>query len=587
MLFIDGRGGHYPRDRRLAGELRVRAQQRESLIFGRAPTVSINAPCNASIDANGSDADVRSTIHGECSKTPASAAANARASSLLSSASVIPLAPASAFPRRRVRMRRDPVPRDVDATRNPDAVVPLHVVEETRERRDPSRAPDEPAMQADRQHLRRVEAARIAFAVERVERVAQVREELLAAVESLRRREAHVVGVERIRHDEMRLAPSRRRRRSSTADRRRSCPRRRRTRRARRRAFACSALTYAKWGVDYLKYDWCSTDSLHAPGAYMTMRDALAKARPIVFSICEWGTSQPWKWAANVGHLWRTTGDITACFDCIKDNVTWKAFGVMQILDMQQGLRVYAGPGHWNDPDMLEVGNGLTPNEDRAHFAMWSMLAAPLIAGNDLRSMPANVRDVLSNREVIAVDQDSLGVQGFRYAVQRQRRDLVQATRGGDWALTFLNRATAPRSVSFDWAHEAVADRLSKRDAQFATTRYQSATCGRSRARARPRVHSPRGTGARRPDDAFAEAVRLGEESRARVRGRADVVPGHAVPVASIMTACSLASAGVTTPATRPSRITTMRSLRSRTSGSSEEIRRIAIPSRSESRISE
>jgi alpha-galactosidase len=234
------------------------------------------------------------------------------------------------------------------------------------------------------------------------------------------------------------------------------------------------ALTYAKWGIDYLKYDWCSTDSLHAPGAYMTMRDALAKAgRPIVFSLCEWGNSQPWKWGGNVGHLWRTTGDITACFDCIKDNVTWKAWGVMQILDMQQGLRVYAGPGHWNDPDMLEVGNGLTPNEDRAHFAMWSMLAAPLIAGNDLRSMPANVHDVLTNHDVIAVNQDSLGVQGFRYAVRDSVEIWFKPLVGGDWALTFLNRATTPRSVAFDWARETVVDSLAKRDAQFATTRYQ------------------------------------------------------------------------------------------------------------------
>ena len=168
------------------------------------------------------------------------------------------------------------------------------------------------------------------------------------------------------------------------------------------------ALTYAKWGVDYLKYDWCSTDSLHAPGAYMTMRDALAKAgRPIVFSLCEWGTSKPWKWASNVGHLWRTTGDITACFDCIKDHVTWKAFGVMQILDMQQGLRMYAGPGHWNDPDMLEVGNGLTPNEDRAHFAMWSMLAAPLIAGQrsplDARQRPRRADQPRRDRRRIRI----------------------------------------------------------------------------------------------------------------------------------------------------------------------------------------
>jgi alpha-galactosidase len=234
------------------------------------------------------------------------------------------------------------------------------------------------------------------------------------------------------------------------------------------------AYTYSRWGIDYLKYDWCSTDSLKAAGAYMTMRDALAKAgRPIVLSICEWGTDKPWTWGQSTGHLWRTTGDITACFDCIKEMGGWRAWGVLQILDKQEGLRQYAGPGHWNDPDMLEVGNGLTPNEDRAHFSMWSMLAAPLIAGNDLRSMPANVAQVLTNRDVIAVNQDSLGVQGFKYASRDSVEIWFKPLTGGDWAVTFLNRGATPRTVSFDWAREAVADSLSKRDAQFATARYQ------------------------------------------------------------------------------------------------------------------
>src|SRR4051794_39585205 len=197
------------------------------------------------------------------------------------------------------------------------------------------------------------------------------------------------------------------------------------------------ALTYAKWGVDYLKYDWCNTDKLSAPGQYTTMRDALATAgRPIVFSLCEWGNNKPWDWAGDVGHLWRTTGDITNCFDCVLDHGTWKQWGVLQILDMQQGLRKFAGPGHWNDPDMLEVGNGLAPNEDRAHFSMWAMLAAPLIAGNDLRSMPANVASVLMNRDVIAVNQDSLGVQGFRYAARDSVEFWFKPLVGGEWAMT-------------------------------------------------------------------------------------------------------------------------------------------------------
>jgi alpha-galactosidase len=234
------------------------------------------------------------------------------------------------------------------------------------------------------------------------------------------------------------------------------------------------ALTYAKWGVDYLKYDWCSTDSLNAPGAYMTMRDALAKAgRPIVFSLCEWGNSKPWLWGPSTGHLWRTTGDITNCFDCIKEMGGWKAWGVMQILDKQEGLRRYAGPGHWNDPDMLEVGNGLAPNEDRAHFTMWSMLAAPLIAGNDLRAMPADVASVLTNTDVIAVNQDSLGVQGFRYAVRDSLEIWFKPLVGGDWAMTVLNRATSPRKLDFAWKSEAVVDSIAKRDARLATAKYE------------------------------------------------------------------------------------------------------------------
>src|SRR5919202_887529 len=209
------------------------------------------------------------------------------------------------------------------------------------------------------------------------------------------------------------------------------------------------ALTYASWGIDYLKYDWCNTEGLKQEGAYLTMREALAAAgRPIVFSICEWGTSNPWEWAKAVGHLWRTTGDITACFDCVRDHGNWQSLGVMQILDKQRGLRAHAGPGHWNDPDMLEVGNGMSAAEDRAHFSMWAMLAAPLIAGNDLRSMSRETAEILTNREVIAVDQDSLGVQGFPYssATSDGVEIWFKPLAGGDWAMAVLNRGTAPRA---------------------------------------------------------------------------------------------------------------------------------------------
>ncbi|HYJ46651.1 MAG TPA: glycoside hydrolase family 27 protein [Pyrinomonadaceae bacterium] len=233
------------------------------------------------------------------------------------------------------------------------------------------------------------------------------------------------------------------------------------------------ALTYAQWGVDYLKYDWCNTDALNAEGAYLTMREALyAAGRPMVFSICEWGTSKPWEWAGKIGHLWRTTGDIYSCFDCVKDHGTWKQWGVMQILDMQKPLRAHAGPGHWNDPDMLEVGNGMSVNEDRAHFSMWSMLAAPLIAGNDLRNMSKEVREILTNREVIAVNQDALGIEGFQYSAKEGLEVWFKPLKDGDWAMVVLNRGTSARKVSFDWKSEKVADSLSNRDARFDTTTY-------------------------------------------------------------------------------------------------------------------
>jgi alpha-galactosidase len=233
------------------------------------------------------------------------------------------------------------------------------------------------------------------------------------------------------------------------------------------------ALTYAEWGVDYLKYDWCFTDGLKAEGAYLTMSEALRKAgRPVLFSLCEWGTAKPWEWAKKMGHAWRTTGDIYNCFDCVKDHGDWKAYGVLQILDMQQGLRAHAGPGHWNDPDMLEVGNGMPAHQDRAHFSAWAMLAAPLIAGNDLRKLSKETLAILSNREVIAINQDALGVQGWRHAAQDGVETWFKPLAGGDWAFMALNRNKEPRRIRFDWAAEVVRDELSQRDAAFATTRY-------------------------------------------------------------------------------------------------------------------
>jgi alpha-galactosidase len=224
------------------------------------------------------------------------------------------------------------------------------------------------------------------------------------------------------------------------------------------------AISYAKWGVDYLKYDWCNTDKLNAEGAYSTMSNAIRQAgRPIVFSLCEWGGNKPWLWAKEIGHLWRTTGDIFNCFDCIEDHGSWKSWGVMQILDKQDGLRQYAGPGHWNDPDMLEVGNGMSVNQDRAHFTMWCMIAAPLISGNDLRIMSSQTQGILANKEVIAIDQDSLGIQGFKQSVNDSVETWLKPLKNGEWAMCLLNRAKFPRSIQIDWNILSVSDDVSGR----------------------------------------------------------------------------------------------------------------------------
>ena len=224
------------------------------------------------------------------------------------------------------------------------------------------------------------------------------------------------------------------------------------------------ALQYARWGIDYLKYDWCETEDINPVGAYNLMR---AAGRPILFSMCEWGTSKPWEWAAETGHMWRTTGDIFNCFDCIDQHPGWAAYGVMQILDMQNGLRKYAGPGHWNDPDMLEVGNGQTVNQDRAHFTMWCMLAAPLILGNDIRNMSQETKDIILNKEVIALDQDTLGIQGLKFAAEDGLEFWFKPLVNDDWAFCILNRTTEPKEYTIDWQKFNLYDDVARRFTDF------------------------------------------------------------------------------------------------------------------------
>jgi alpha-galactosidase len=233
------------------------------------------------------------------------------------------------------------------------------------------------------------------------------------------------------------------------------------------------ALTYASWGVDYLKFDWCNTEGINAKEAYTTMSKAMAAThRPIVFSMCEWGTNQPWLWGAPISELWRTTTDIARGWYIKPIPNEWTPLGFTQIIDKEVNLRQYAGPGHWNDPDMLEVGNGMPVNEDRAHFSMWAMLAAPLIAGNDLRHMSEETREILTKRGVIAVDQDSLGIQALRFAVKDSVETWMKPLKSGDWAVCFLNRAAEPKAIDFDWKANVVKDTLSNRELNANTKRY-------------------------------------------------------------------------------------------------------------------
>ncbi len=231
---------------------------------------------------------------------------------------------------------------------------------------------------------------------------------------------------------------------------------------------------YASVGIDYLKFDWCHTEGITAKEAYTTMSKALRQAgRPVVFSLCEWGDNQPWNWAAGVGHLWRTTGDIYAQFDSVHSYGTWKALGVMTIADKQNVLRAYAGPGHWNDPDMLEVGNGLTPAENRTHFSLWAIMAAPLIAGNDIRSMSPETAAVLTNRELISIDQDALGVQGFRYSSTDSLEVWMRPLQNGDWVAGFVNRSNSIKPVRINWESYAVSDTLSGKKFSPGTVTYR------------------------------------------------------------------------------------------------------------------
>jgi len=202
------------------------------------------------------------------------------------------------------------------------------------------------------------------------------------------------------------------------------------------------AKTYAEWGVDFIKEDWCFTDGLDTRTQYKIMSDAIkASGRPMLLSLCEWGVSSPWEWGKGIGAMWRTTSDIQDCFDCESN---WGGMGWVPILELNANLAPYAGPGHWNDPDMLEVGNQtLSPIECRSHFSMWCMLAAPLIAGNNISTMSDAIRDILTAPEIIAIDQDPIGVQGIRIRNNAGLQVWEKPLHDGSTAVALLNVTTS------------------------------------------------------------------------------------------------------------------------------------------------
>ena len=229
------------------------------------------------------------------------------------------------------------------------------------------------------------------------------------------------------------------------------------------------ALQYARWGIDYLKYDWCNTTNVNAQGAYQLMRDALqAAGRPILFSMCEWGDNHPWRWAKGIGDSWRIGPDIWCSFDSTRVFPTYIQCSVIDCINRNDSLRSYAGPGHWNDPDMLEVGNGLSANQDRAHFTMWCMMASPLILGNDVRNMSDETKAILTNRDLIAIDQDKLGVQGLRFLIRKGLEYWFKPLSNGDWAMTIFNPTRQSLSCSLNWQDFNLTDEeVSKRSTAF------------------------------------------------------------------------------------------------------------------------
>jgi alpha-galactosidase len=228
------------------------------------------------------------------------------------------------------------------------------------------------------------------------------------------------------------------------------------------------AQTYAAWGIDYLKYDLCglrvemkatpTPEAAHKMmvDAYVKMRDALrSTGRPIVYSLCQYGEDAVWEWGTEVGgNLWRTTGDIN-------DHYARMA----EIGFSQAGLARFAGPGHWNDPDMLEVGNGgMNTEEYRTHMSLWAILAAPLLAGNDLSKMTPETVALLTNKDVIAVDQDPAGKQGDRVWAEGPIEVWSRTLADGSKAVGVFNRHPSMLTATVDFKKLGFAGPVKAKD---------------------------------------------------------------------------------------------------------------------------
>ena len=198
------------------------------------------------------------------------------------------------------------------------------------------------------------------------------------------------------------------------------------------------ANTFASWGVDYLKYDNCNNNNVAPQTRYTTMSKALAATgRSIVFALCDWGQDSPWTWGPSISNLWRTTGDISA---------TWSS--TLANFHSNVTLAAYAGPGHWNDPDMLEVGNGMTATQDQSEFSLWSEMAAPLIMGTNLVNASSTTMSILGNKAVIAVDQDSLGKQGTEVSSSGGLDVLAKPLANGDVSVALFNENSSAATIS-------------------------------------------------------------------------------------------------------------------------------------------